>query len=152
MFVLTLGVLAYIWPASPARTNTPTGSTTTSQEVSQPEQPALPPKPVETALNEPAPPAAAPSTENGVPAEAPRSFAIEMATLETPAGAERAVRELGAAGYRAYSRELTLKSGGPAYAVFLGPYPDMTEAQRDFEQAQGIRGYTAGRIVGVDAP
>lgn len=150
MFALTLGVLAYIQWAR-ARPNAPAESIATSREVSQPEQAVLPPPPVETTLNEFAPVAAAPSAENGVPTETPRSFAIEMATLETPAGAERAIRELGAAGYPAYSRELTLTSGGSAYGVFLGPYPHMRDAQRDFEQAQRIRGYTAGRIVEVDA-
>jgi cell division septation protein DedD len=109
--------------------------------------PSTPP----AAIAQKEPPNAAPAAPAQKPASAAEggSFAIQMATLQTSGGAARAIGELTALGYPAYGREVTLNSGGSAYAVFLGPYAEMTAAQRDFEQARQVPGYAPGRIVSV---
>ena len=150
LLVVWLGGWAYLrWigTAQPAPELKPSAS---AQPASTPQVdlvPVLPP--VEAAQTAPA--TAAPPVTAEKPVSVPERgvFAIQMATLETSLGAERAVGELKGLGFAAFSREVNLNSGQPAYAVFVGPYNEMTAAQRDLEQAQQIRGYTPGRIVSV---
>jgi cell division septation protein DedD len=78
--------------------------------------------------------------------DAPK-FAVQMATFRTGARATESVRELGAAGYDAFIAEVSLRDGGRAFAVFLGPYTDRTAAGRNLERAQLLPGYGIGRIV-----
>ena len=79
-------------------------------------------------------------------AGAPR-FAVQMATFRTEARATESVRELGAAGYDAFTAEVSLRDGGRAFAVFLGPYTDRPAADEDLERAQLLPGYSTGRVV-----
>ena len=61
--------------------------------------------------------------------------------------ATRAVEELQKAGYRAYSRRVTLASGRPAVGVFLGPYGERGEAEEDRQRAKSIPEYAGGQVV-----
>jgi type II secretory pathway predicted ATPase ExeA/cell division septation protein DedD len=74
-------------------------------------------------------------------------FAIQLATFQGEQRAAESVSELRAGGYDAFGTEVPLRSGGRAYAVFLGPYSDRPAAARDYERALQIPGYTAGQIV-----
>ena len=75
-----------------------------------------------------------------------------MATFRTKARAIEAIRELGAAGYSAFSAEVGLRDGARAFTVSLGPYAERAAAAEDLERAQRTPGYGAGRIVQIDVP
>ena len=72
-----------------------------------------------------------------------------MATFLSAAKAEESLQELRDNGYHAYSVQVTLRDGGLAHAVFLGPYPEREPAERDLARAQQIPGYESGRIVQI---
>jgi type II secretory pathway predicted ATPase ExeA len=97
--------------------------------------------------------AAAPVLPSAVSAAAgtPR-FAVQMATFRTKARAIEAIRELGAAGYSAFSAEVGLRDGARAFTVSLGPYAERAAAAEDLERAQRTPGYGTGRIVQIDLP
>lgn len=76
-------------------------------------------------------------------------FAIQMATFQRGVGASESVRELQHLGYGAFQVEVSLRNGERAFAVFLGPYGDRADVDRDYERARQIPGYVAGRIVEV---
>jgi type II secretory pathway predicted ATPase ExeA/cell division septation protein DedD len=76
-------------------------------------------------------------------------FVLQMATFQSPVRAARALQELRDAGYHAYTIEVSLRDGGRAIAVLVGPYADLAPAQRDLARAQQIPGYGGGRIVQV---
>jgi cell division septation protein DedD len=78
-------------------------------------------------------------------------FVLQMATFQTPARAEQALQEFSDAGYVAYSREVSLKDGAPAFTVFLGPYADLALAEQDLARARQIPGYVSARVVPVGA-
>ena len=82
---------------------------------------------------------------------APR-FAVQMATFRTKGRAIEAIRELGAAGYSAFSAEVGLRDGARAFTVSLGPYAERAAAAEDLERAQRTPGYGTGRIVQIDLP
>jgi type II secretory pathway predicted ATPase ExeA len=86
------------------------------------------------------------STANRDEAAAPR-FAVQMATFRSEARATESVRELGAAGYQAFSAGVSLRDGGRGFAVFLGPYAERTAADVVLERAELIPGYDVGRVV-----
>jgi type II secretory pathway predicted ATPase ExeA len=151
IFGLTLGALGYVGLMPTVPTGNVTVPTSFQRELSQPDLP--PPVPlvtVETSQEQLADSSSSPSIESQTRSMEHTTFAIEMATLETPGGAERAIRELAAAGYPAFTQELILSSGRSVQAVFLGPYAEIAEAQRDLELARRIRGYTIGRIVQIE--
>jgi cell division septation protein DedD len=116
-----------------------------------------------TARDEPLPvasqmPEAASTTPAPAPAAAsgPRStgsaprFAVQMATFRTKARAIEAIRELGAAGYTAFSAEVELRDGVRAFTVSLGPYGERAAAAEDLQRAQRTPGYGMGRVVELD--
>jgi hypothetical protein len=76
-------------------------------------------------------------------------FAIQMATFQRGVAASESVREMQLLGYGAFQVEVSLRNGDRAFAVFLGPYLDRADADRDYERARQIPGYVAGRIVEV---
>lgn len=86
-------------------------------------------------------------SERGAP-----KFAVQMATFRTKARAIEAIRELGAAGYSAFSAEVGLRDGARAFTVSLGPYTEWGAAAQDLQRAQRTPGYTTGRIVQIDLP
>jgi type II secretory pathway predicted ATPase ExeA/cell division septation protein DedD len=100
---------------------------------------------------EPTPaPSPAPLSQGAASAEvvAP-TFAVQMATFRSKARATESIRELGAAGYSAFSAEIGLRDGERAFGVFLGPYADRTAAELDLERAQMTPGYGIGRVVQI---
>jgi cell division septation protein DedD len=72
-----------------------------------------------------------------------------MATFQSAVRAEQALQEFRDAGYHAYSIEVSLRDGARAIAVFLGPYAELTSAERDLERARQMPGYDSGRIVQI---
>jgi cell division septation protein DedD len=75
-----------------------------------------------------------------------------MATFQDAARAEQSLQELRAAGYHAYSIEVSLRDGARAIAVFLGPYAELAPAEQDLERARQIPGYDSGLIVQIGPP
>jgi type II secretory pathway predicted ATPase ExeA/cell division septation protein DedD len=76
-------------------------------------------------------------------------FVLQMATFQNPARAARSLQEFRAAGYHAYTVEVSLRDGERAIAVLVGPYADLGPAERDLAGARQIPGYGGGRIVQV---
>ena len=116
--------------------------------IAQPPQPRPPIQPAPAATLTPiaapeAPPAPAPA-----PSEGPK-YAIRVATFQSQGRTEQALQELRDAGFTAYRVEGSLANGTRAFAVFLGPYTDLNEVDRDRDRAQQIPGYTNGFIVQV---
>jgi cell division septation protein DedD len=72
-----------------------------------------------------------------------------MATFQSPVRAARALQEFQDAGYHAYTIEVSLRDGGRAIAVLLGPYAKLAPAEQALAAAQLIPGYGGGRIVQV---
>jgi type II secretory pathway predicted ATPase ExeA/cell division septation protein DedD len=83
------------------------------------------------------------------PSAAAPTFAVQMATFRSKARATESIRELGAAGYSAFSAEIGLRDGERAFGVFLGPYTERTAAALDLERAQLTPGYGIGRVVQI---
>jgi cell division septation protein DedD len=76
-------------------------------------------------------------------------FVLQMATFQNPARAARSLQEFRAAGYHAYTVEVSLRDGERAIAVLVGPYAELGPAERDLAGARQIPGYGGGRIVQV---
>jgi type II secretory pathway predicted ATPase ExeA/cell division septation protein DedD len=77
-------------------------------------------------------------------------LALQMATFQSQARAAQALQEFHAAGYHAYSTEVSLRDGARAVAVFLGPYAELAAAERDLDRARHMPGYGSGRLVQLD--
>jgi type II secretory pathway predicted ATPase ExeA/cell division septation protein DedD len=89
-------------------------------------------------------------SESSVPGQrGATKFVLQMATFQSAARAGRALQEFRDAGYHAYIVEISLRDGGRAIAVFLGPYAEFARAERDLAGAQRIPGYSSARIVQV---
>jgi MSHA biogenesis protein MshM len=107
----------------------------------------------------PAPPDEAVSTMGekqlaAVPDRAPGQsrqalFALQMGTFQIAENAAHSVEEFQKAGYRAYSARVTLPSGKTAIGVFLGPYTERAEAERDLRRAASNPEYAGGHLVRV---
>jgi cell division septation protein DedD len=97
----------------------------------------------------PEPPSNRPDT-TGSPSGTAARLALQMATFQSPARAAQALQEFRDAGYRAYSIEVSLRDGGRAVAVFLGPYAELAPAERDLDRARQMPGYGSGRLVQLD--
>lgn len=97
-------------------------------------------------LGTPPTPESVPSS--AAPVDAP-TFAVQMATFRSKARAAESIRELGAAGYSAFSAEIGLRDGERAFGVFLGPYTERAAAALDLERAQLTPGYGIGRVVQI---
>ena len=112
--------------------------------------------PIPREATESAPSSVATSGPPAAAAPAPPSlaatpkFVIQMATFRTKARAAEAIRELGAAGYSAFSTEVALRDGARAYTVSLGPYTEREAAADDLQRAQRTPGYGSGRVVEID--
>jgi len=85
--------------------------------------------------------------QNPVPGQTAVRFVLQMATLQSPERAERALQELRDAGYRGYRSEVFLQDGTRALAVFLGPYAELASAEQDLARARQIPGYDTARVV-----
>ena len=73
-----------------------------------------------------------------------------MATFQSQGRTELALQELREAGFKVYSAEASLADGSRAFAVFLGPYADPAELDRDRDRARQVPGYGDGFIVRID--
>ena len=78
-----------------------------------------------------------------------RFFALQMGTFQIPENAAHTVEEFQNAGYRAYSARVMLPSGRTAIGVFLGPYTERAEAERDLRSAARNPEYAGGHLVRV---
>ena len=97
-------------------------------------------------------PAAAVSPETAEPfdpAAADGQFVVQMATFRFETNAAKAAQEFRDAGFPAYSIGAALGGGDRGFAVFVGPYPSLNNAERERERAQQLPGYGVGRIVRV---
>jgi type II secretory pathway predicted ATPase ExeA/cell division septation protein DedD len=79
-------------------------------------------------------------------------FVLRMATFETAGQAAAAVKELETAGFRAYSTIVTRQDGTTVSTVFLGPYAQRPQVERDLARAQQIPGYDSAQIVALGPP
>jgi len=86
---------------------------------------------------------------NPVPGQSRQAFAVQMGTFQNPENAARTVEEFQNAGYRAYSARVMLPSGRTAIGVFLGPYAERAEAERDLQIAARNPEYAGGHVVRV---
>ena len=86
---------------------------------------------------------------NRAPEQSRQAFALQMATFQNPENAARAVEEFQNAGYRAYSARVMLPSGRTAIGVFLGPYAERAEAERDLQIAARNPEYAGAHLVRV---
>lgn len=111
-----------------------------STEPEPPVQPVLTP-PVEAVI---------PSATPEVSARKVERFAIRMATFQSRGRTEQALQAFRDAGFQAYSVEGTLSDGTRAFAVFLGPYTERAEVDRDRDRAQEIPGFGSGFVVRVE--
>jgi len=143
---LIAGFAGYWYSARPAREQAPVAQPAQSRPPVQP-APAM-------ALT----PVTAPATAEGpgarraaaAPAPVPSAgakFAIRVATFQSAARTDQALRLFRNAGFRSYSAEVRLADGSPAFAVYLGPYTDPSEADRDRDRARQMPGYAGGFIV-----
>jgi type II secretory pathway predicted ATPase ExeA/cell division septation protein DedD len=154
--ILVAALLAYRFmspapaPVSPAPT-TPAATAPTAQ-------PAPTPPPAAPAAQGPAqsqsarplasepPQPAAPVANGAAPVPATR-FALLMATFEGNERTEKSLEELRTAGFKAFRVEVSLHDGGAAQVVYVGPYTDRAEAERDLERARDLPGYDGARLV-----
>ena len=85
-----------------------------------------------------------------VPGQSRQGFyALQMGTFQVPENAAHRVEEFQNAGYRAYSARVMLPSGRTAIGVFLGPYTERAEAERDLRSAARNPEYAGGHLVRV---
>jgi cell division septation protein DedD len=89
---------------------------------------------------------AAASREVPVVQPAPK-VALQMATFQSSARAQQALEQLRNAGYRAYMVELAPQNGDRMLTVFVGPYSDASDAERDLDAARLIPDYATARVV-----
>jgi type II secretory pathway predicted ATPase ExeA len=87
---------------------------------------------------EQAAPTAAPSTPTVV---------LQMATFQSSARTQQAIQELGNAGFHAYSVELPTQDGERRLTVLLGPYTELSAAERDLDAARRLPGYDSARVI-----
>ena len=101
--------------------------------------------PVEVKPPAPAPPATPPPAAPA--AQAAPKVALQMATFQSSSRTQQALAELRAAGYRAYSVELPPQNGDRMLTIFIGPYAETADAERDLDTARLIPGYGTARVV-----
>jgi hypothetical protein len=102
------------------------------------------------------PAAASPYTDPPPPDEAVSATAaspttpavvLQMATFQSSARTQQAIQELGNAGFHAYSVELPSQDGERRLTVLLGPYAELSTAERDLDAARRLPGYDSARVV-----
>jgi hypothetical protein len=70
-----------------------------------------------------------------------------MATFQSSARTQQAIQELGNAGFHPYSVELPTQDGERRLTVLLGPYTELSAAERDLDAARRLPGYDSARVV-----
>jgi type II secretory pathway predicted ATPase ExeA/cell division septation protein DedD len=147
--IVVLGSFWFFRARTPA-----TPATELSMQPGQTTSLASPASPEST--NKPAAVSAAtpPAATSTVPSATPKPpalqsrFLIQMATFQSATRAAESARLFQTTGHTAVSVEVPLRDGKRAYAVFLGPYADRAQAERELQRAQMTPGYS-GRIVEV---
>jgi cell division septation protein DedD len=133
------GLGAYSYSKAPSRG---------TAAVARPAESRPPIQPAPAAALTPIAATEAPPTPAPAQSQEPK-FAIRMATFQSQGRTEQALQELHDAGFKAYSVEGLLGNGTRAFAVFLGPYADRSEADLDRDRAQQVRGYGSGFVIEV---
>ena len=141
------------WLAAPASSSAAPAATAPAPTSPPPTAPAAPtaqsPTPTETA-RPPASEAPRRATPQEQAAAAPAgntSYALLMATFQGDERTTKSLQELRDAGFKAFRVEAALRDGGTAQVVYVGPYTDRAEAERDLERTRSVPGYDGARIV-----
>ena len=93
-----------------------------------------------------------PASSAATPDPAPQhEYIVRVAVFRTSERADRLVESLNAAGFAAFRRQLTLRSGETRQQVLLGPYAGQTDAVADLERLQQTSGYEDAHV-GALAP
>jgi cell division septation protein DedD len=77
---------------------------------------------------------------------------VRLETFHVPENAARTVEVLRRDGYPAYSTRVTLPSGKSAVGVFLGPYTDRAEAERDLRRVRRDPEYADAHVSRIERP
>jgi cell division septation protein DedD len=147
LLAITAAIVAYQFWLSPGEPEQPDAAAIEKAEPLVPSQPpaaAAPADAVSTAGN-----SKIDKPSNRVSSRQV-AFAVKLGTFQIAENATRAVQGLQNAGYRAYSGRVTLPSGRSAVGVFLGPYAERAEAERDLQRAARIPDYGDGQVIRVD--
>ena len=126
----------------------PAGATLTPPPL----QPALPVEPAVEAGETVAPPPAdaEPGASVATPEPAPESvYIVRVAVFRTLERADRLVEGLNAAGFAAFRRPFTLRSGEVMQQVLLGPYPGQPDAAADLQRLQQTSGYEDAHVAAL---
>jgi cell division septation protein DedD len=70
-----------------------------------------------------------------------------MATFRGDERTEKSLQELRDASFKAFRVQVSLQDGSAAQVVYVGPYTDRLEAERDLERARELTGYEGARLV-----
>jgi type II secretory pathway predicted ATPase ExeA/cell division septation protein DedD len=163
--VATAIIVAGFW-ISRGLPEEPRVTTAAPPQAVEPPQAVAPPAPAPEKQVEPEPPAPAPigaastagaedvgTTATGGSAQ-PRggTLAVRLETFHVPENAARTVEVLRRDGYPAYSTRVTLPSGKSAVGVFLGPYTDRAEAERDLRRVRRDPEYADAHVSRIERP
>jgi cell division septation protein DedD len=141
------GIAAYrLWPAR--RLDVP---------AARVQSPVAAPQPVVAAQQESAPTREPSTAVTRTPADntaatAPigqNRTAILMATFVSDERTANSLREIRDAGFPAFKVEVSLRDGERGIAVYVGPYDDRANAERDLTRARELSGYESARIVAM---
>jgi general secretion pathway protein A len=92
-------------------------------------------------------PKPAPGPANAASSVPATRFALLMATFQGDERTAKSLQELRDAGFKAFRVEVSLRDGGAAQVVYVGPYTDRSEAERDLERARDLPGYDSARLI-----
>ena len=70
-----------------------------------------------------------------------------MVLFNTEGRAARVAKDLTAASYRAYVKDLNLGARGHMYEVVVGPFASLAEAEAQIARIRAIPGYQDARLV-----
>jgi len=153
--ILVAALLAYrYWspaPAPVAPASAPAASAPATAPAPTP--PPVTPAPQSPSQSETAKPLAsespkpAPGPADAAPSAPATRYALLMATFQGDERTAKSLQELRDAGFKAFRAEVSLRDGGAAQVVYVGPYTDRSEAERDLERARDLPGYDGARLV-----
>jgi type II secretory pathway predicted ATPase ExeA/cell division septation protein DedD len=145
--LIVSGIAAYrLWPAR--RVEAP--AAIVQSPVVAPRL-TVPPQQESATTPEPSPAVARTPADNRAAATpaAENRAAILMATFVSDARTAKSLQEIRDAGFPAFSVEVSLRDGERGLAVYVGPYDDRANAERDLARAQALSGYEDARIVAI---
>ncbi len=150
VFVVIAAFAGYrYWSAAPASAPA-AAATPTAPTASVPTAPAArnsaAPETTRPPVSESPKTATPPDRSAAAPAGNTR-YALLMATFQGDERTAKSLQELRDAGFKAFRVEAALRDGGTAQVVYVGPYTDRAEAERDLERTRSVPGYDGARIV-----